>query len=99
MCSLAGWFESYLVTNRVENFSDDEVHIVNAISLTILNSGRMEIEDSLDPDPPEARCSILEQDTTVNSKIFATILFSRIVLKDIFAMVKNRDFDMIYLHQ
>ena len=37
--------------------------------------------------------------TTVNSEIFARILFSRIALKDIFATYKIRDHDMIYLHQ
>ena len=35
---------------------------------------------------------------TVNSEIFARNLFSRIVLKDIFATFKIRDLDMIYLH-
>ena len=30
-------------------------------------------------------------DNTVNAEIFARILFSRIVLKDIFAELKNRD--------
>ena len=36
---------------------------------------------------------------TVNSEIFARILFSQIALKDIFATIKIRDFGMIYLHQ
>ena len=35
---------------------------------------------------------------TVNSEIFAGILFSRRALKDIFATLKIRDFDMIYLY-
>ena len=36
---------------------------------------------------------------TVNSEIFARILFSRIVLKDIFAKLKIRDQGMIYIYQ
>ena len=36
---------------------------------------------------------------TVNSEIFARILFSRIALKVIFAMLKIRDYGMIYLYQ
>ena len=36
---------------------------------------------------------------TVDSEIFAIILFSRIALKVIFAKLKIRDFGMIYLHQ
>ena len=36
---------------------------------------------------------------TVNSEIFARISFSRIASKDIFSMLKIRDFGMIYLHQ
>ena len=36
---------------------------------------------------------------TVNSEIFARILFSRIALKGIFATFKIRDLDMIYLHK
>ena len=36
---------------------------------------------------------------TVNSEIIAIILFSRIVLKDIFATLKIRYYGMIYLHQ
>ena len=36
---------------------------------------------------------------TVDSEIFAIILFSRIVLKDIFATLKIRDYGMTYLHQ
>ena len=36
---------------------------------------------------------------TVNSEIFAKILFSRIALKDIFATFKIRDQVMIYLYQ
>ena len=36
---------------------------------------------------------------TVNSEIFARILFSRKALKDIFVTLKIRDFGMIYLHQ
>ena len=36
---------------------------------------------------------------TVNLEIFARILFLRIALKVIFAMVKICEFDMIYLHQ
>ena len=36
---------------------------------------------------------------TVNSEIFARILFSRITSKDIFAKYKIRVFDMIYLYQ
>ena len=43
--------------------------------------------------------AMAERKHTVNSEIFARILFSRIALKDIFAMVKIRDFDMIYLHR
>ena len=35
---------------------------------------------------------------TVNSESFARILFSRIALKDIFATLKNRDNDMIFIH-
>ena len=34
---------------------------------------------------------------TANSKFFASTLFSRIVLKDIFVTLKIRDLDMIYL--
>ena len=37
--------------------------------------------------------------STVDSKIFARILFSGIVLKEIFATLKNRGFGMIYLNQ
>ena len=36
---------------------------------------------------------------TVNSEIIVRILFSRIALKDIFAMFKIHELDMIYLHQ
>ena len=36
---------------------------------------------------------------TANSKFFASILFSRVVLKDIFVTLKIRDLDMIDLHQ
>ena len=36
---------------------------------------------------------------TVNAEIFARILFSRIVLKDIFATLEIRDFGMIYVYQ
>ena len=36
---------------------------------------------------------------TVSSEIFARILFSRIVLKHIFAMFKIRDKGVIYLYQ
>ena len=36
---------------------------------------------------------------TINSEIFARILFSRIMLKDMFAMLKIRDWSIIYLHQ
>ena len=35
----------------------------------------------------------------LNSEIFASILFSRIALKDMFAMSKDHDYGMIYLHQ
>ena len=38
-------------------------------------------------------------ETTVNSEIFARILFSRIALKGIFATLKIRDLGMIYLYQ
>ena len=36
---------------------------------------------------------------TVNSKIFARILFSRIAFKDIFSTLKIRGLGMIYLYQ
>ena len=36
---------------------------------------------------------------TVNSEIFARILFSRIALTHIFATLKIRDKDVIYLYQ
>ena len=36
---------------------------------------------------------------TVNSEIFAGILFLRIELKDIFATLKVHDFGMIYMYQ
>ena len=36
---------------------------------------------------------------TVNSEIFARVLFSRIALKDIFAKLQIRDFGMIKLYQ
>ena len=36
---------------------------------------------------------------TVNSKFFARILFSRKVLKDIFATIKNRNEGMINLYE
>ena len=36
---------------------------------------------------------------TVDSKIFARILFSRIALKDIFATLKNRNWSMVTLYQ
>ena len=36
---------------------------------------------------------------TVNSEIFARILFSRIVLKRIFGMLKIHDKGVIYLYQ
>ena len=36
---------------------------------------------------------------TVNSEIFARILFSQIASKDIFAKLKIRDFGMLYLYQ
>ena len=37
---------------------------------------------------------------TVNTEIFVRILFSRIMLKNIFVMIKkNCDRSMIYLHQ
>ena len=35
---------------------------------------------------------------TVNSEIFG-VLFSRMILKDMFVMLKIRDWSMIYLHQ
>ena len=35
---------------------------------------------------------------TVNSEIFARILFSQKALKDIFAALKICDYDMIYVH-
>ena len=35
---------------------------------------------------------------TVNSEIFARILFSRIALKDIFATLKIRDWGILYLY-
>ena len=38
-------------------------------------------------------------DDTVNSEIFATILFSRIALKDIFATLEIRESGMIYVYQ
>ena len=37
-------------------------------------------------------------DYTVNSKIFVRILFSRITLRDVFVMLKNRDWGMIHVH-
>ena len=37
--------------------------------------------------------------TIVNSVIFAGILFSRIALKDIFAILEIRDLGMIYVYQ
>ena len=37
--------------------------------------------------------------TTVNSDIFARILFSQIALKDIFATLEIRDLGMIYVYQ
>ena len=60
-------------------------------------------------DPP-SRTSIKEQTmyicrprrlygNTVNSEIFARILFSRIALKHIFATLKIRDKGVIYLYQ
>ena len=36
---------------------------------------------------------------TVNSKIFARILFSRIALKDILVTLEIRDLGMIYVYQ
>ena len=36
---------------------------------------------------------------TVNSEIFASLSFSRITLKEIFATLKIRELEMIYLHQ
>ena len=42
-------------------------------------------------------CQILAHLNTVNSEIFASILFSRRALKDIFAKLKIRDKGMIYL--
>ena len=36
---------------------------------------------------------------TLILEIFARILFLRIKLKDLFAIFKNRDFGMIFLHQ
>ena len=46
-----------------------------------------------------AKISIFTVTNTVNMEIFARILFLRIALKEIFAMLKIRDFGMIYLHQ
>ena len=37
--------------------------------------------------------------STVNSEIFARILFSRNALKDLFVMPKVRDLGMIYMYQ
>ena len=37
-------------------------------------------------------------DYTVNSGIFVKILLSRITLKDIIVMLKNRDWSMIHVH-
>ena len=39
------------------------------------------------------------QENIVNSEIFARIKFSRITLKDMFAMLKIGNWCMIYLHQ
>ena len=39
------------------------------------------------------------KDNTVNSEIFARILFSRIALKGIFATLKIRDLGILYLYQ
>ena len=36
---------------------------------------------------------------TVNSEIFARILFSRMALKEVFATLKIRDLGMIYVYQ
>ena len=36
---------------------------------------------------------------SVNSEIFARVLFSRIALKDIFTTLKIRDQGMVYLNQ
>ena len=37
-------------------------------------------------------------DYTVNSEIFLKILFLRITLKEMFVMLKNRDWSMIHVH-
>ena len=50
-------------------------------------------------DPFHPRYSDNQVHVPVNSEIFARILFSQIVLKDILATLKLRDFDMIYLHK
>ena len=44
-------------------------------------------------------CITLFPNLTVNSEIFARILFSPKGLKDIFATVKICDFGMVYIHQ
>ena len=46
-------------------------------------------------------CQILaiNNEFTVNSKFFVTILFSQIALKDIFVTLKSHNWSMIYLHQ
>ena len=41
----------------------------------------------------------LNSQGTVNSEIFARILFSRIESKDIFATFKIRNYCMIYIYQ
>ena len=67
--------------------------------MTKVMTGWLKVKINLKSLPLRILLKNILEEGTVNSEIFVRILFSRIALKDISALLKFRDLSMICLYQ